>query len=134
MCWFLNWFHKVRAPSPTHYQDVTRPNVKPSLKPFNMSADRFNSENKLVEPGYSVLLLKHSSVQIFRWNILRPGAYEHDVERNRNVQMLHSFGGRAKTIPHIDIKCIVYNKIKNVSLVLLIISHLIRFCFLKLKN
>lgn len=44
----------------------------------------------------------------------RPGAYEHSVERNRSVQMLHSFGGRAKTIPHVDIKCIVHSSLKNV--------------------
>ena len=51
------------------------------------------------------------------WVILyynRPGAYEHSVERNRSVQMLHSFGGRAKTIPHVDIKCIVHSSLKNV--------------------
>ena len=44
----------------------------------------------------------------------RPGAYEHEVQRNRSVQMLHSFGGRAHTIPHVDIKCIVQNAPRNV--------------------
>ena len=28
--------------------------------------------------------------------------------------MLHSFGGRAHTIPHVDIKCIVQNAPRNV--------------------
>lgn len=83
---------EVRAPSPTHYQDVERPFVKPSLNPFNMSSNRFKKTHKIVDPG--------------------PGAYEHDVERNRNVQMLHSFGGRVKTIPHVHIKCSVYNEEK----------------------
>ncbi len=42
----------------------------------------------------------------------RPGAYEHEVERNRNVQMLHSFGGRTQSVPHVDIKCTVNHHIK----------------------
>jgi hypothetical protein len=39
--------------------------------------------------------------------IYRPGAYELDVERNRNVQMLHSFGGRAKMHNAVEIKCVI---------------------------
>ncbi len=86
---------EVRAPSPTHYQKTEPAFVKPSLNAFNMSDGRFKKEHKIVLPG--------------------PGAYEHDVQRNRNVQMLHSFGGRVKTIPHVDLKCIVYNTVKGVS-------------------
>ncbi|CAF0847425.1 unnamed protein product [Brachionus calyciflorus] len=74
-----------RAPSPTHYQDVTRKDVKKSLKPFHSSSNRFKREASFVGPG--------------------PGAYEHLVERNRSVQSLHSFGGRTQSVPHVDIKC-----------------------------
>ena len=44
--------------------------------------------------------------------IKRPGAYEHNVERNRCVQQLHSFGGRTQSVPHVNIKCTVYNDLK----------------------
>lgn len=84
---------EFRAPTPTRYQDMEKEIPKPSFKPFNNSASRFLKENKAIQPG--------------------PGAYEHNVERNRSVAMLHSFGGRAKTIPHVDIKCIVHNVVKN---------------------
>lgn len=83
---------EVKAPSPTHYQNVEPQFVKPNLNAFNMSDSKFKKTHHIVEPG--------------------PGSYEHDVERNRNVQMLHSFGGRVKTIPHVDIKCIVHNSVK----------------------
>lgn len=84
---------EVRAPSPCRYQTCERSFQKPNLNAFNMSDNRFRNTHRIVEPG--------------------PGAYEHDVERNRNVQMLHSFGGRVKTIPHVDIKCVVYNSVKS---------------------
>ena len=70
----------------------------PSFKPFNNSAQRFPKEKKIIEPG--------------------PGAYEHSVERNRSVQMLHSFGGRAQTVPHVDIKCVFHHVIKNVIIII----------------
>ncbi len=84
---------EVRAPTPTRYQSTEPKFVKPSLNPFNMSDTRFKKEKKAVEPG--------------------PGAYEHDVERNRCCQMLHSFGGRVKAMPHVDIKCIVNGALRN---------------------
>ncbi len=49
--WFDLFILKVRAPSPTHYQDVNSPEVKPSLKPFGMSSNRFKKEHKEVMPG-----------------------------------------------------------------------------------
>ena len=74
-------------PSPTHYQsDIERPVAKPSFKSFNASASRFPPDSKEVRPG--------------------PGTYEPSVERNRNVQMLHSFGGRTHVVPHVDLKCV----------------------------
>ncbi len=68
---------EIRAPSPTHYQPSKQKFVKPLLNPFNMSDERFQKEKKVVGPG--------------------PGAYEHNVKRNRTVEMIHSFGGRAMT-------------------------------------
>lgn len=83
---------KQRAPSPTHYQNVESKNIKPTYIPFSTTAKRFENDLKDSKPG--------------------PGAYEHNVERNRSVQSLHSFGGRTKSVPHIDIKCTVHNNIK----------------------
>ncbi|RNA26686.1 putative protein pitchfork-like [Brachionus plicatilis] len=80
-----------RAPSPTLYQDINRAPIKKSLKPFHSSSNRFKKEASFISPG--------------------PGCYEHQVERNRNVQALHSFGGRTKSVPHVDIKCIVNQNI-----------------------
>lgn len=82
----------VRAPSPTHYQHTENPRVRPLFKPFNQSDKRFKSVNSEYNPG--------------------PGAYEHFVQRNRNVQMLHTFGGRTKSVPHVEIKCTIYNMLK----------------------
>lgn len=44
---------ETRAPSPTHYQEKILNEVpKPSLKPFNQSANRFQKENKMANlPG-----------------------------------------------------------------------------------
>jgi hypothetical protein len=85
----------------------------PSFKPFNNSAQRFPKEKKIVEPG--------------------PGAYEHSVERNRSVQMLHSFGGRAQTVPHVHIKCVVHHVIKNVNKIFIKINIIIEYfkCYAK---
>lgn len=40
----------------------------------------------------------------------RPGTYESDVKQNRQVQMLHSFGGRTKLIPAVKTKCMPINR------------------------
>lgn len=40
---------------------------------------------------------------------LRPGTYESDVKQNRQVHMLHSFGGRTKMIPAVKTKCMISN-------------------------
>lgn len=82
----------VRAPSPTHYQHTEKSRARPSFKPFNQSDKRFKSAFSGSNPG--------------------PGAYEHAVQRNRNVQMLHTFGGRTKSVPHVDVKCTIYNTLK----------------------
>ena len=82
----------VRAPSPTHYQHKKKKRVRPFFKPFNQSDKRFKSAYSELNPG--------------------PGAYEHAVQQNRNVQMLHTFGGRTKSVPHVDIKCTIYNSLK----------------------
>ena len=40
----------------------------------------------------------------------RPGTYECDVTQNRQVHMLHSFGGRMKLIPAVKTKCMPLNR------------------------
>lgn len=45
------------APSPTHYQNTTRPSVKPSLKPFNSSDNRFRDNGVDALPGLVVGLV-----------------------------------------------------------------------------
>lgn len=80
------------APPPTQYQPSnTQPkDIKKPLKPFNSSADRFSRHGKKeVIPG--------------------PGTYELDVERNRSVQMLHTFGGRVTMVPVVNYKCTINN-------------------------
>jgi hypothetical protein len=39
-------------------------------------------------------------------SIFSPGAYELDVEKNRKVQMIHSFGGQTHLMPIVETKCI----------------------------
>ncbi|CAF0824043.1 unnamed protein product [Rotaria sordida] len=88
---------KTDVPSPETYQmDLNIiPEKKRAFKPFNAASDRFPIVARSTDiPG--------------------PGSYECDVKQNRQVHMLHSFGGRAKLIPAIKTKCMPLNKDKCV--------------------
>jgi hypothetical protein len=85
------------VPASNVYQNVERSPVKPSFRPFNSSAERFQSDfsssTKELLPG--------------------PGSYEaHNVQQNRSVKQLHTFGGRTKSVPHVSIKCKADEQIK----------------------
>lgn len=81
---------------------------KNSYKPFGEAASRFKESVKEMTPGLVLLLDFSFKLKLIEKNF-RPGSYEFDVERNRSVQMLHSFGGRVKLIPAVDIRCTVEN-------------------------
>ncbi|CAF4143624.1 unnamed protein product [Rotaria magnacalcarata] len=88
---------KTDVPSPETYQmDLNKiPETKRAFRPFNSSCDRFPTVFKSTTiPG--------------------PGSYESDVKQNRQVHMLHSFGGRTKLIPAVKTKCMPLNKDKCV--------------------
>lgn len=53
---------------------------------------------------------------------LRPGSYETDVKQNRQVQMLHSFGGRTKLVPPVKTKCMPLNNDKVWQMTILFFS------------
>ncbi|UJR26911.1 hypothetical protein I4U23_008221 [Adineta vaga] len=83
---------KIDVPSPDTYQmDLTRlPSTKRAFKPFNEVSERFKARARSADiPG--------------------PGSYECDVKQNRQIHMLHSFGGRTKLIPAVKTKCVALN-------------------------
>ncbi|CAF3441170.1 unnamed protein product [Rotaria socialis] len=83
---------KTDVPSPDAYQmDLTHlPDKKRSFKPFNAASQRFHTRCKSAgAPG--------------------PGSYECDVKQNRQVHMLHNFGGRTKLVPLVKTKCMSLN-------------------------
>ncbi|CAF5178913.1 unnamed protein product, partial [Rotaria magnacalcarata] len=83
---------KIDVPSPDAYQmDLTHlPDKKRSFKPFDAASQRFHTRCKSAgAPG--------------------PGSYECDVKQNRQVHMLHNFGGRTKLVPLVKTKCMPLN-------------------------
>ncbi|KAL4224741.1 hypothetical protein ACF0H5_015438 [Mactra antiquata] len=83
---------KYQTPSPTAYQ-TTCTDAKTfdlSKKPFLVGADRFpvyRRDINEVLPG--------------------PGAYEHQIKRNRQVQWHQSFGGTPVMMPEIQVRSII---------------------------
>ena len=63
-----------------------------------------NHRSSWVRSSYAIVPL-----HLFSW---RPGTYECDVQQNRQVHMLHSFGGRTKMIPAVKTKCMITNNDK----------------------
>lgn len=83
---------KTDVPSPETYQmDLNViPKTKRAFRPFNAACERSTTPVKPNDaPG--------------------PGTYESDVKQNRQVHMLHSFGGRTKMIPAVKTKCMISN-------------------------
>jgi len=85
-------------PSTTYQNEDSDLQSKKAFKPFNFGDERFNNRVMATVPG--------------------PGAYELDVEKNRKVQMIHSFGGQTHLMPIVETKCITAgsDKCENCSL------------------
>ena len=101
------------VPSPNAYQaDLTRAREsKRAFKPFIFASERFADRAHSADaPGYEELLTRcFPSTDCFHRSFSRPGSYECEVRQNRQVHMLHSFGGRTKLIPAIKTKCMPLN-------------------------
>lgn len=94
--------------------DLTHgPKPRRAFTPFNAASERFPSRaSSAGAPGYYLTSINLQIDHDYILNYFRPGSYECDVKQNRQVQMLHSFGGRTKLIPAVKTKCMPLNNDK----------------------